>query len=71
MNNRDFLQRLFASGNSYWLTRFVILRLLGFEGTRWFGYQLERLVLSNLGDLSKAPLHQYTDPVMLGAICQK
>jgi len=30
MNNRDFLQRLFASGNSYWLTRFVILRLLGF-----------------------------------------
>jgi len=30
MNNRDFLQRLFAGGNSYWLTRFVILRLLGF-----------------------------------------
>ena len=24
------LQRLFALGNSYWLTRFVILRLLGF-----------------------------------------
>src|SRR5258708_39087016 len=24
------LQRLFAAGNSYWLTRFVILRLLGF-----------------------------------------
>jgi Protein of unknown function (DUF1222). len=30
MNNRDFLQRLFAGGNSYWLTRCVILRLLGF-----------------------------------------
>src|SRR5438552_18725614 len=24
------LQRLFTAGNSYWLTRFVILRLLGF-----------------------------------------
>src|SRR5258708_30706600 len=30
MNDRDFLQRLFAGGHSYWLTRFVILRLLGF-----------------------------------------
>src|SRR5436305_14833161 len=26
----NFLESLFASGNSYWLTRFVILRLLGF-----------------------------------------
>jgi hypothetical protein len=25
-----FLEKLFALGNSYWLTRFVILRLLGF-----------------------------------------
>src|SRR6266705_1409716 len=30
MNDESFLQRLFARGNSYWLTRFVILRLLGF-----------------------------------------
>ena len=30
MNARDFLQKLFSDGNSYWLTRFVILRLLGF-----------------------------------------
>src|SRR4026208_382030 len=29
MNDESFLQKLFASGNSYWLTRFVILRLLG------------------------------------------
>src|SRR4029077_13737869 len=28
--NGGILQRLFAAGNSYWLTRFVILRLLGF-----------------------------------------
>ncbi|MFL6501794.1 MAG: lipase maturation factor family protein, partial [Candidatus Udaeobacter sp.] len=29
-NTRAILQKLFALGNSYWLTRFVILRLLGF-----------------------------------------
>ena len=27
---RNFVKRFFALGNSYWLTRFVILRLLGF-----------------------------------------
>src|SRR5438105_4687155 len=30
MTENGFLQKLFARGNSYWLTRFVILRLLGF-----------------------------------------
>src|SRR5881394_3573851 len=30
MNDRNVLERFFALGNSYWLTRFVILRLLGF-----------------------------------------
>src|SRR6266700_8420636 len=30
MNYKNFLEKLFAAGNSYWLTRFVILRLLGF-----------------------------------------
>ena len=29
-NDKNILERLFARGNSYWLTRFVILRLLGF-----------------------------------------
>src|SRR3989441_13369650 len=29
MNNESFVQKLLAAGNSYWLTRFVILRLLG------------------------------------------
>src|SRR4249919_1455602 len=28
--SEGILQRLFTAGNSYWLTRFVILRLLGF-----------------------------------------
>src|SRR5881296_1804069 len=30
MNQENVFERLFALGNSYWLTRFVILRLLGF-----------------------------------------
>src|ERR1700755_2336635 len=30
MNGQNVLERFFALGNSYWLTRFVILRLLGF-----------------------------------------
>src|SRR5215213_3186646 len=29
-SGESILQRFFALGNSYWLTRFVILRLLGF-----------------------------------------
>ena len=30
MNRNRVLEKFFALGNSYWLTRFVILRLLGF-----------------------------------------
>src|SRR5947207_12274273 len=30
MNGERVLERFFALGNSYWLTRFVMLRLLGF-----------------------------------------
>jgi hypothetical protein len=30
MNEENVFQKVFAAGNSYWLTRFVILRLLGF-----------------------------------------
>jgi hypothetical protein len=30
MNQERVLERFFALGNSYWLTRFIILRLLGF-----------------------------------------
>jgi hypothetical protein len=29
-NDDNFFQKLLAAGNSYWLTRFIILRLLGF-----------------------------------------
>jgi hypothetical protein len=30
MSNEEFLRKLFHGGNSYWLPRFLILRLLGF-----------------------------------------
>src|SRR5213082_4052730 len=30
MNDENAIEKFFARGNSYWLTRFVILRLLGF-----------------------------------------
>jgi hypothetical protein len=30
MTNKDFFEKLFTCGNDYWLTGFVILRLLGF-----------------------------------------
>src|SRR6266513_1906343 len=30
MTNEEFFRKLVAGGNSYWLTRFIILRLLGF-----------------------------------------
>ncbi len=30
MTNQEFFRKIFAGGNDYWLTRFFILRLLGF-----------------------------------------
>src|SRR5947207_13896825 len=30
MNNQSAVEKFFEQGNDYWLTRFVILRLLGF-----------------------------------------
>src|SRR6202035_3192499 len=45
MDNGDNLfQKLLAAGNSYWLTRFVILRLLGFVYAVAFLVAAEQLV---------------------------
>src|ERR1051326_7338454 len=47
MNGERVLERFFALGNSYWLTRFVIVRLLGFVYAVAFlvaGRKLIRLV---------------------------
>src|SRR6202022_1367941 len=58
MNNSDFLDKSFARGNSYWLTRFVILRLLGFVYTiagLIAGWQLVPLV----GRSGLTPAHDF------------
>src|SRR5947199_461891 len=44
MNDESFLEKLFARGNSYWLTRFVILRLLGFVYAVAFLVSAQQLV---------------------------
>ena len=58
----NLLRNLFARGNSYWLTRFVILRLLGFV------YAVAFLVAANqlvplIGEHGLTPVWQF-----LGAI---
>src|SRR6266567_3212611 len=44
MNQENILDKLFAGGNSYWLTRFVILRLLGFVYAIAFFVAADQLV---------------------------
>src|SRR6266567_5198388 len=44
MNQENVFQKLFALGNSYWLTRFVILRLLGFVYAIAFFVAADQLV---------------------------
>src|SRR5438552_9670865 len=44
MNQENVFERLFALGNSYWLTRFVILRLLGFVYAVAFLVAVQQLV---------------------------
>jgi hypothetical protein len=44
MNDENILDKLFAGDNSYWLTRFVILRLLGFVYAIAFLVAVQQLV---------------------------
>src|ERR1700687_4277433 len=58
MNNNDSLERFFVRGNSYWLTRFAILRLLGCVYAIAFliaGWQLVPLV----GRSGLTPAHDF------------
>src|SRR6476660_8030335 len=43
-NGEGIIQKFFAAGNSYWLTRFVILRLLGFVYAVAFFVAAQQLV---------------------------
>src|SRR5438132_3907310 len=44
MTNRDFFEKLLTGGNDYWLTRFIILRLLGFVYAMAFLVAAQQLV---------------------------
>src|ERR671930_1750663 len=62
MSNGFDLKRLFEAGNSYWLTRFVILRLLGFV------YAIAFLVAANqlvplIGEHGLTPATHFLDSV--------
>src|SRR5207237_10387566 len=62
MNGERVLERFFAVGNSYWLTRFVILRLLGFV------YAIAFLVAANqllplIGEHGLSPARDFLNVV--------
>src|SRR4051812_21055205 len=58
MNDQNALERFFALGNSYWLTRFVILRLLGFVYAVAFLVAAQQLV-PLIGEHGLTPAHQF------------
>ncbi|HEY2568858.1 MAG TPA: lipase maturation factor family protein, partial [Candidatus Udaeobacter sp.] len=62
MNDKSPLQKLFASGNSYWLTRFVILRLLGFVYAVAFLVAAQQLV-PLIGDHGLTPANHFLETV--------
>jgi hypothetical protein len=62
MNDESFLQKLFASGNSYWLTRFVILRLLGFVYAVAFLVAAQQLV-PLIGEHGLTPANHFLESV--------
>ena len=62
MNEESFLQKLFAAGNSYWLTRFVILRLLGVVYAVAFLAAAQQLV-PLIGDHGLTPANHFLESV--------
>src|SRR6201993_1784690 len=62
MNDERFLEKLFALGNSYWLTRFVILRLLGFVYAVAFLIAAQQLV-PLIGNHGLTPANHFLESV--------
>ncbi|HEV2047288.1 MAG TPA: lipase maturation factor family protein [Chthoniobacterales bacterium] len=58
----DLFEKLFARGNSYWLTRFVILRLLGFVYAVAFLVAAQQLV-PLIGAKGLTPAHNFLSVV--------
>src|SRR5256714_15671928 len=62
MNGENLLQKLFACGNSYWLTRFVILRVLGFVYAVAFLVAAQQLV-PLVGEHGLTPANHFLEQV--------
>ncbi|HET9419136.1 MAG TPA: lipase maturation factor family protein [Chthoniobacterales bacterium] len=62
MNDRNAVEKLFARGNSYWLTRFVILRLLGFVYAIAFFIAAKQLV-PLIGDHGLTPATHFLSAI--------
>ena len=62
MNQENFLGKLFAGGNSYWLTRFVILRLLGFVYAIAFLVAAQQLV-PLIGERGLTPANHFLSSI--------
>src|SRR5215469_12872509 len=62
MNAGSFLEKLFGAGNSYWLTRFVILRLLGFVYAVAFLIAAQQLI-ALVGEHGLTPASHFLDNV--------
>jgi hypothetical protein len=58
----DFFRKLFARGNSYWLTRFVILRLLGFVYAMAFLVAINQLV-PLIGEHGLTPANHFLNSI--------
>src|SRR6201981_186724 len=62
MNDQNVFEKFFALGNSYWLTRFVILRLLGFVYAVAFLVAAQQLV-PLIGEHGLTPASHFLESV--------
>ena len=62
MQDESTLQKVLAAGNSYWLTRFVILRLLGFVYAVAFLIAAQQLV-PLIGEHGLTPASHFLESV--------
>src|SRR5580704_7111895 len=64
MQDETILEKVFAGGNSYWLTRFVILRLLGFVYAVAFLVAAQQLV-PLIGEHGLTPANHFLASVQM------
>src|SRR5881394_4300415 len=62
MTNEEFFRKIFAGGDDYWLTRFFILRMLGFVYAIAFLVAAQQLV-PLIGEHGLTPATLYLDRI--------